>query len=62
MQAIAKPLSGPLRSRINQLAHAQAIGHETRLRASLLEQITAARDGGSTYDELIALVDTLATA
>jgi hypothetical protein len=59
MQATAKPLSGSLRSRINELAHAQAMGHESRLRASLLEQITTARDGGATYDELIALVDTL---
>jgi hypothetical protein len=43
------------------IGNAQAMGHESRLPASLLEQITTARDGGATYDELIALVDTLTT-
>ena len=51
-----RPLVGPLRARINRLAHAQALQHETRLKASLLVQVQAARDGGASFDELAALV------
>ena len=51
-----RPLTGPLRARINRLAHAQALHHETRLKALLLEQVQAARDGGASFDELAALV------
>ena len=54
-----RPLTGPLRARINRLAHAQALHHETRLKALLLEQVQAARDGGASFDELAALVDRL---
>ena len=49
-------LTGPLRARINRLAHAQALQHETRLRASLLVQVQAARDGGASFNELAAMV------
>lgn len=55
----ARPLQGPLRARINRLAHRQALQHETRLRASLLAQVQTARDNGATFDELAALVDKL---
>ena len=51
-----RPLAGPLRARINKLAHSQALLHETRLKASLLEQVQAARDGGASFNELTALV------
>ena len=54
-----RPLAGPLRARINRLAHAQALQHETRLKASLLEQVQTARDGGASFNELAALVANL---
>ena len=57
-----RPLAGPLRARINRLAHTQALQHETRLKASLLEHVQSARDGGASFDELAALVDKLAAA
>ena len=53
---VTKPLAGPLRARINRLAHAHALHYETRLKASLLEQVQAACDGGASFDELSALV------
>lgn len=55
----AKPLHRPLLARINRLAHSHALQHETRLRASLLARVHAARDGGATLDELVMLVDTM---
>ena len=57
-----RPLTGPLRARINRLAHAQALHHETRLKASLLAQVQTARDGGASFDELAALVGKLEAA
>jgi hypothetical protein len=52
-----KPLTGPLRNRLNRLAHAQALQFETRLRASLLAQILTARDSGKSFDQLAATVN-----
>lgn len=52
-----KPLNGPLRARINKLAHSCALEHETRLRAALLKKVQTARDGGATFDQLAALVE-----
>lgn len=57
-----RPLAGPLRARINRLAHLQALQHETRLKALLLEQVQTARDGGASFDELAALVSKLEAA
>ena len=57
-----RPLAGPLRARINRLAHSRALQHEARLKASLLEQIHAARDGGASFDELGAMVAKLEAA
>lgn len=57
-----RPLAGPLRARINRLAHSQALQHETRLKASLLEQVQTARDGGASFDELAAMVAKLEAA
>ena len=54
-----RPLAGPLRTRINRLAHTQAMHHETRLKALLLEQVQTARDGGASFTELAALVTKL---
>ncbi len=55
-----RPLPAPLRPRINRLAHAHALRYETQLRATAMRQIQAARDAGSSLDELVALVDSLA--
>ena len=60
MHQTQRPLTGALRVRINRLAHAQALQHETHLKALLLEQVQAARDGGASFAELAALVDRLA--
>ena len=57
-----RPLAGPLRARINRLAHLQALQHETRLKALLLEQVQAARNGGASFDELAAMVAKLEAA
>ena len=51
-----RPLTGPLRARINRLAHMQGLQHEMHLKALLLKQVQAARDGGASFDELAALV------
>ena len=59
---VQRPLAGPLRARINRLAHARALQHETCLKASLLEQMQSARDSGASFDELAALVDKLEAA
>ena len=57
-----RPLAGPLRARINRLAHLHALHHETRLKASLLEQVQTARDDGASFDELAAMVAKLEAA
>ncbi len=57
-----RPLAGPLRARINRLAHSHALHHETRLKALLLEQVQTARDGGASFAELAALVAKLEAA
>ena len=57
-----RPLAGPLRARINRLAHSQALQHETRLKALLLEQVQTARDGGGSFADLAALVDSMEAA
>ena len=50
------PLAGPLRAQINQLAHAHALQYELRVRASLLEQVQAARAGGASFADLAELI------
>ena len=57
-----RPLAGPLRARINRLAHSHALHHETRLKALLLEQVQTARDGGASFAQLAALVAKLEAA
>jgi hypothetical protein len=60
--ATLKPLNGPLRVRLNKLAHMQAQAHETALRAALVAQVQQARDAGLGFDELSAMVDGLEAA
>ena len=57
-----RPLAGPLRARINKLAHTRALQHEIRLKTSLTEQVKNARNGGASFVELSALVDNLEAA
>jgi hypothetical protein len=52
---------GPLRSRINALAHSQALQAEMRLRADLMRTIQTAADGGATLTTLHEMVDGLET-
>jgi hypothetical protein len=54
-----KRIEGPLRSRLNSLAHAQAVQHEMRLRGDLIGKVQAAADGGATLAELHELVDNM---
>ena len=49
-------IAGPLRARINKLAHAQGLTHEARQKAAMLAQVQTARDVGARYDELAELV------
>jgi hypothetical protein len=57
-----KPLQGPLRARINKLAHLQGQRHEAALKVAVMAQVQHARDSGATHDELNALVDRMETA
>ena len=58
----SRPLAAPLRSRINRLAHSQALHHETRLKASIMEQLLTARDAGASFVEISALLDAMEAA
>lgn len=57
-----RPLAGPLRARINRLAHSQALQHEICLKAGLIEQLTSARNAGASFADLSALVAKLEAA
>ncbi len=50
---------GPLRSRLNALAHSLALQHESRIRAVLTAKVQAAADGGATLAELHVMVDAM---
>lgn len=56
-----RPIAGPLRQRINRLAHKQALEIESRLRDAMLQQVQSARDAGAGYDQLAAMVDNAMT-
>lgn len=47
-----KPLYGPIRARVNKLAHEQGLRHEHALRVSMLAQLERARDGGESFAQL----------
>ena len=57
-----RPLAGPLRARINKLAHMLGLQHEMHSKALLLKQVQAARNDGASFVELSALVDNLEAA
>jgi hypothetical protein len=52
----AMPVGGPLRRRINRLAHTIAQRAESRLRAGMLATLSEAREAGADHTELAALV------
>ena len=54
-----KRVNGPLRSRLNALAHSLALQHEGRIRADLIAKVQAAADAGATLAELHAMVDNM---
>jgi hypothetical protein len=49
-------LHGPLRARLNRLAHAKGLAHAAAYLVSVTDRVQRARDAGATYDELDALV------
>lgn len=56
-----RPIDGPLRSRVNQWAHAQGQAHEMRLKAQTMARLEQARAGGAGFDELAALLADIET-
>jgi hypothetical protein len=53
------PLTKLLQSRINRLAHRQALQHEQRIKAELMERLQNAREDGATFDDLTKMIDAL---
>jgi hypothetical protein len=52
-------LTKPLQSRINRLAHRQALQHEQRIKTELMERLQNARKGGASFEVLTRLLDDL---
>lgn len=50
--AVPRPLSGPLRSRLNKLAHVRGQRHEAALRTSMQSQLEQARANGESLQQL----------
>lgn len=53
------PLPKTLQSRINRLAHRQALRHEQRIKSEMIAQLLKARTEGASFDALMALLDKL---
>lgn len=53
------PLTKPLQSRINRLAHRQALQHESRIKSELMERLQIARETGATFEVLTRILDDL---
>lgn len=51
------PLIKPLQSRINRLAHQQALQHEKRIKAELVARLQNARTAGASLDDLTRMLD-----
>ena len=56
------PLPKTLQSRINRLAHRQALKHEQRIKSDLTQQLQQARIEGASFDDLTRTLDVLETA
>ena len=54
-----QPLTKPLQSRINRLAHRQALGLEQRIKSELVAQLLKARTDGASFEVLAAMLDKL---
>lgn len=54
-----QPLTKPIQSRINRLAHRQALEHEQRIKSELTEQLLKARTNGASFEVLTAMLDKL---
>jgi hypothetical protein len=52
-----QPLIKPLQSRINRLAHRQALQHEQRIKGELVAQLLKARTDGASFEDLTAMLD-----
>lgn len=57
-----QPLTKPIQSRINRLAHRQALEHENRIKSELMAQLLKARTDGASFDVLTAMLDKLEAA
>lgn len=55
-------LHGPLRARLNRLAHAKGLAHAAAYLVAVTGQVQAAREAGAEYDELDELVSRLESA
>jgi hypothetical protein len=53
------PLTKPLQSRINRLAHRQALQHEQRIKSELTARLQTARTDGASLEVLTRLLDDL---
>lgn len=54
-----QPLTKPLQTRINRLAHRFATQQEPRIKSELIEQLQAARKAGASFDDLTRMLDKL---
>ncbi len=55
-------LAKPLQSRINRLAHRQALQHEQRIKSELTAKLQTARTDGASLAVLAAMLDKLEAA
>lgn len=52
-------LTKPLQSRINRLAHRQALEHESRIKQELTQRLQQARTDGASFEVLTQILDEL---
>lgn len=56
-----QPLTKPLQTRVNRLAHRIATQQEPRIKYELIERLQTARKGGASFDDLTRMLDELET-
>ena len=56
-----QPLTKPLQTRVNRLAHRFATQQEPRIKSELIERLQTARKGGASFDDLTRMLDELET-
>lgn len=57
-----KPLTKPLQTRVNRLAHRIATQQEPRIKSELIERLQTARKGGASFDDLTRILDAIENA